>query len=94
VVFGLIVGKPLGVAASVWAATRFGLAKLPENAEWRQIYGLALLTGIGFTMSLFIGGLAFPAEGYNVDIRIGVLIGSLFSAICGYLLLRTARFAA
>jgi NhaA family Na+:H+ antiporter len=67
---------------------------LPENAEWRQIYGLALLTGIGFTMSLFIGGLAFPAEGYNVDIRIGVLIGSLFSAICGYLLLRTARFAA
>jgi NhaA family Na+:H+ antiporter len=45
-------------------------------------------------MSLFIGGLAFPAEGYNVDIRIGVLIGSLFSAICGYLLLRTARFAA
>ena len=94
VVFGLIIGKPLGVAASVWAATRFGLAKLPENAEWRQIYGLALLTGIGFTMSLFIGGLAFPAEGYNVDIRIGVLIGSLFSAICGYLLLRTARFAA
>jgi NhaA family Na+:H+ antiporter len=94
VVFGLIVGKPLGVAASVWAATRFGLAKLPENAEWRQIYGLALLTGIGFTMSLFIGGLAFPAEGYNVDIRIGVLIGSLFSAICGYLLLRTARLAA
>jgi NhaA family Na+:H+ antiporter len=94
VIFGLIIGKPLGVAASVWVATRFGLAKLPENAEWRQIYGLALLTGIGFTMSLFIGGLAFPAEGYNVDIRIGVLIGSLFSAICGYLLLRTARLAA
>ena len=94
VVFGLIIGKPLGIAASVWAATRFGLAKLPEDAEWRQIYGLALLTGIGFTMSLFIGGLAFPAEGYNVDIRIGVLIGSLFSAVCGYLLLRTARFAA
>ncbi len=94
VVFGLIIGKPLGIAASVWAATRFGLAKLPEDAEWRQIYGLALLTGIGFTMSLFIGGLAFPAEGYNVDIRIGVLIGSVFSAVCGYLLLRTARFAA
>ena len=94
VVFGLIIGKPLGIAALVWAATRFGLAKLPEDAEWRQIYGLALLTGIGFTMSLFIGGLAFPAEGYNVDIRIGVLIGSVFSAVCGYLLLRTARFAA
>ncbi len=94
IVFGLVIGKPLGIVASVWAATRFGLAKLPDDADWRQIYGLALLTGIGFTMSLFIGGLAFPAEGYNVDIRIGVLIGSLLSAICGYLLLRTGRLVA
>jgi len=94
IVFGLIIGKPLGIAGLIWAATHFGLAKLPEDADWRQIYGLALLTGIGFTMSLFIGGLAFSAEGYNVDIRIGVLIGSLFSGICGYLLLRNGRLLA
>lgn len=90
IAFGLILGKQVGVAGSIWAATRFGLGTLPEGADWRQIYGLALLTGIGFTMSLFIGTLAFPAEGYDIDIRIAVLIASLVSAVSGYLLLRTA----
>ena len=87
---GLFVGKQLGVIGSIWAATRIGLAALPEGAHWRQLYGLALLTGIGFTMSLFIGTLAFPAEAYDADVRIAVLLASLTSAICGYLVLWAA----
>jgi NhaA family Na+:H+ antiporter len=85
---GLLVGKPLGVVGSIWAATRVGLATLPEETDWRQLCGVALLTGIGFTMSLFIGTLAFPAEAYDIDIRIAVLLASVISATCGYLVLR------
>jgi NhaA family Na+:H+ antiporter len=84
---GLFLGKQLGVIGSIWAATRIGLATLPEGANWRQLYGVALLTGIGFTMSLFIGTLAFPAEAYDVDVRIAVLLASVMSAICGFLVL-------
>jgi NhaA family Na+:H+ antiporter len=89
IAFGLILGKQIGIAGSIWVATRFKLGTLPEGAEWRQVYGLALLTGIGFTMSLFIGTLAFPEEGYDIDIRIAVLIASLVCAVSGYLLLRS-----
>jgi NhaA family Na+:H+ antiporter len=85
---GLLVGKQAGVIGSIWLATRIGLAKLPEGADWIQLYGVALLTGIGFTMSLFIGTLAFPAEAYDTDIRVAVLLSSLISAISGYLVLR------
>jgi NhaA family Na+:H+ antiporter len=87
---GLLVGKQVGVIGSIWLATRIGLAKLPEGAGWLHLYGIALLTGIGFTMSLFIGTLAFPAEAYDEDIRAAVLLASLISAICGYLVLRIA----
>jgi Na+:H+ antiporter, NhaA family len=87
---GLFVGKQLGVIGSIWAATRIGFAAVPEGTDWRQLYGLALLTGIGFTMSLFIGTLAFPAEAYDVDVRVAVLLASVTSAICGYLVLRSA----
>jgi NhaA family Na+:H+ antiporter len=93
IAFGLFLGKQLGIAGTIWAATRSGLATLPEGATWQQVYGLSLLTGIGFTMSLFIGTLAFPEEGYDADIRIPVLIASLLSAISGYLVLRTASRA-
>jgi NhaA family Na+:H+ antiporter len=89
IAFGLIFGKQFGIAGSIWAAVRLGLGRLPDAVDWRQIHGLALLTGIGFTMSLFIGTLAFPAEGYDIDIRIAVLIASLVSAVSGYLLLRS-----
>ena len=85
---GLLIGKQLGVIGSIWAATRVRVGTLPEGADWLQLYGVALLTGIGFTMSLFIGTLAFPAEAYDLDVRIAVLLASLISAICGYLVLR------
>lgn len=88
IVLGLFIGKQFGVALATWIATRVGLGRLPEGANWRQIYGLALLTGIGFTMSLFIGTLAFPAAGYDLDIRVAVMAASLLSAASGYLLLR------
>jgi Na+:H+ antiporter, NhaA family len=93
IALGLVVGKPLGVAGAVWVAIRLGLARLPDGSDWRQLRGLAMLTGVGFTMSLFIGSLAFPEEGYDVDIRIAVLLGSLVSAIAGYLLLRAGSRA-
>ncbi len=91
---GLFIGKQLGVAGSIWLTIRCGFGALPEGADWRQVYGVALLTGIGFTMSLFIGALAFPAEGYDVDIRIAVLLASALSAISGYVALRIASPAA
>jgi len=65
---------------------------LPEGTDWRHIYGVALLTGTGFTMSLFMGTLAFPAEAYDAHVRIAVLSASVTSAICGYLVLRRASF--
>jgi NhaA family Na+:H+ antiporter len=91
IALGLFLGKQIGIAGAVWMAIRCGLGALPEGADWREIYGLALLGGIGFTMSLFIGTLAFPAEDYEVDIRVAVLLASLSSAICGYLVLRAGQ---
>jgi NhaA family Na+:H+ antiporter len=91
IIAGLFVGKQLGIFGSVWLAARTGLATKPEGASWRQIYGAALLCGIGFTMSLFIGALAFPDSPHLIDeAKIGILAGSLLSAIAGYLILRTA----
>jgi Na+:H+ antiporter, NhaA family len=87
---GLFLGKQIGVIGSIWMVVRLGLSTLPEGANWRQVYGMALLTGVGFTMSLFVSTLAFPAEGYDADVRIAVLLGSLASAIVGYAVLRTA----
>jgi NhaA family Na+:H+ antiporter len=92
IALGLFLGKQLGVFAFAWAAIRAGLADLPANATWVQLYGVALLCGIGFTMSLFIGLLAFPASPDLTDAtKIGVLAGSLASALAGTLLLRFAR---
>jgi Na+:H+ antiporter, NhaA family len=85
---GLLVGKPLGVIGSIWAAVRLGGARRPEGVSWTQLYGLAFLTGIGFTMSLFIGTLAFPSEGYDVDVRVAVVTASMVSAVIGWTVLR------
>jgi NhaA family Na+:H+ antiporter len=87
---GLFLGKQIGVIGSIWIVVRLGLGTLPQGANWRHVYGMALLTGVGFTMSLFVSTLAFPAEGYDADVRIAVLLGSLASAIAGYVVLRTA----
>lgn len=87
IALGLFVGKQIGVFGFTWALIRLGLGRLPEGADWRTLYGVSVLTGIGFTMSLFIGGLAFPDGGSVVETRFGVLIGSLLSAGIGYALL-------
>jgi Na+:H+ antiporter, NhaA family len=89
VALGLFLGKQLGVFSFAWAAIRLRLAALPEGAGWKQLYGVALLCGIGFTMSLFIGLLAFADMPLLQDqARIGVILGSVVSAIAGALLLR------
>ena len=80
---GLFLGKQLGIFGAIWCADRIGIARRPAGVSWRQIHGMALLAGIGFTMSLFIGGLAF-ADPMLVDrVRLGVLTGSLLSAVAG-----------
>jgi NhaA family Na+:H+ antiporter len=84
---GLFAGKAIGVFGATWIAVMGGLAGKPDGASWLQILGVALLSGIGFTMSLFIGMLAFPDPAEAASLRLGVLTGSLLSAVAGYLLL-------
>jgi NhaA family Na+:H+ antiporter len=87
---GLFLGKQIGVMGTTWTAVRLGIGSVPTGASWLQFYGLALLTGIGFTMSLFIGTLAFKDPELNDAVRIGVLAGSLVCAVAGYLVLYVA----
>jgi NhaA family Na+:H+ antiporter len=87
---GLFLGKQIGIFASVQLAVAMGIASRPAGASWLQVYGMAMLCGIGFTMSLFIGGLAFADPVLGEAVKIGVLGGSLLSAVAGYLLLRFA----
>ncbi|MEJ5975249.1 Na+/H+ antiporter NhaA [Novosphingobium sp. PS1R-30] len=88
---GLFLGKQVGIFGAILLAERLGLARPPEGASRLQLWGLALLCGIGFTMSLFIGALAFPAHPALVEqAKLGVLAGSLLSALAGYLVLRLA----
>jgi NhaA family Na+:H+ antiporter len=87
IILGLFVGKQAGIFGATWLAIRFGLSPKPAGASWMQIYGIALLTGIGFTMSLFIGSLALTDPALQDQVRIGVLVGSLLSAAAGALVL-------
>jgi NhaA family Na+:H+ antiporter len=88
---GLFIGKQLGVFGSVFACVRLGLARLPQGVNLLGLYGIALLSGIGFTMSLFIGTLAWDdTVDHAVPLRLGVLGGSLLSGILGYLVVRAA----
>lgn len=89
---GLFVGKQAGVFGFCWLAVKLGLARRPEGASWLQVHGIALLCGVGFTMSLFIGSLAFEQGGpdYMITDRIGVLGGSLLSALAGMVVLKLA----
>lgn len=88
IMLGLFVGKQLGVFGAAWLAIKTGLAQRPMGASWGQIYGVSLLCGIGFTMSIFIGLLSYQSELLQAETKIGVLTGSALSAICGYVLLR------
>jgi NhaA family Na+:H+ antiporter len=87
---GLFVGKQIGIFGFTWAAVKLGFGRLPEGATWLQLYGVAMLGGIGFTMSLFIGMLAFPDPAFAVDVRLGVIVGSLLSALAGVAVLKYA----
>ena len=88
---GLVIGKQAGIFSSVVIADKLGFARRPEDSSWAQIWGTSVLCGIGFTMSLFIGALAFPLDPLFVEeAKLGGLTGSLISALLGYLILRFA----
>jgi len=91
IVLGLFVGKQLGIFAGAAALIRLGIAPLPSGAGWRQLYGAGICGGIGFTMSLFIGTLAFEGDQHLPLVRLGVLAGSILSAAAGWALLRSSR---
>lgn len=93
IAMGLFFGKQIGVFMFSWIAIKSGIARLPTSVDWVQMYGVSVLCGIGFTMSLLIGALAFEHGGpyYAVEDRIGILLGSFFSAVIGYLILRTCK---
>jgi NhaA family Na+:H+ antiporter len=88
---GLFVGKQLGVFLFCWLVISLGLTKLPEGINWKALYGAGILCGIGFTMSLFIGGLAFEQNNdvNLMDDRLGILAGSLLAGVVGYFFLRS-----
>jgi NhaA family Na+:H+ antiporter len=90
IILGLFLGKQIGVMLFSWLAVTFRIAHLPDGVTWLQLYGVAMLSGIGFTMSLFISSLAFEQGDPNfvVDDRLGILVGSTLSAVAGYLLLK------
>ena len=88
IVMGLFFGKQVGVMLFSFFAVRFGVAQMPDNSNWLSLYGVSILTGIGFTMSLFVGNLAFVDNTQYIEgVKIGVLAGSLLSTLFGYFLL-------
>ena len=93
IALGLVAGKAIGVFGASWLLIRFTGTALPAGATWRQFFGVCVLCGIGFTMSLFIGGLAFTGlgAGYETQVKLGVLCGSLVAGVLGVALLLSAR---
>lgn len=90
IAMGLFLGKQVGIVGFAWVAAKSGIASLPVGITWNQIWGLSLIAGIGFTMSLFIGNLAFATPEQIAAVKLGVLGGSILSAIGGVLILRAA----
>ncbi|MGA1799444.1 Na+/H+ antiporter NhaA [Sphingomonas sp. 4RDLI-65] len=89
IMLGLFLGKQIGIFATIRGLVMVRLAEAPRNATWAQVYGMAVLCGIGFTMSLFIGGLAFADAPHALDsVKIGVFAGSILSGVAGWLILR------
>ncbi|GGD98951.1 Na(+)/H(+) antiporter NhaA [Tsuneonella deserti] len=88
---GLFIGKQIGIFGGIRLAVALGMGSRPRGATWPQVYGVSVLCGIGFTMSIFIGGLAFAAPELQAEMKLGVLGGSILSAVTGFLILRTVR---
>ena len=91
---GLLLGKAIGVFGAAWLMIRLTQARLPDQANWMQLFGVCVLCGVGFTMSLFIGGLAFAGQGaaFETQLKLGVLMGSILSGVLGaVILLRSAQ---
>lgn len=87
IIFGLALGKPIGVMLFSWLSVKTGIAKLPQQANWSHILGLGLLAGIGFTMSIFIALLSFKSPEYQAEAKFAILIASLLSGLSGFLFL-------
>ena len=88
ILLGLFVGKQVGVMIFSFVAVKTQVAQMPDNSSWLSLYGVSVLTGIGFTMSLFVGNLAFIENVQYIDgVKIGVLAGSLLSTLFGYFIL-------
>ena len=89
---GLFLGKQIGVFGFSWVAIKLGLAKIPNDSTWLQLYGVSILTGIGFTMSLFVDSLAFTDGNlYQQADKLAVLLASFTAGAAGYLVLRMAK---
>jgi NhaA family Na+:H+ antiporter len=91
IMLGLFIGKQVGVFGFSWLAIKLGIASLPKDSNWILLYGVSVLTGIGFTMSLFVDTLAYnDTQLYHYADKLAILLGSLFSGIFGYIILRIA----
>ena len=90
IILGLVVGKQIGIFSMLFIAIKAGWSPMPGGTNWRHLYGVSALCGIGFTMSLFIGSLAFDDLEHQAAIRLGVLVASVISALIGYIVLRSA----
>lgn len=88
VALGLFIGKQIGIFGTTWGLVKLGFATLPEGTNWRQIYGVSIVAGIGFTMSLFIGMLAFDDALMQEQMKLGVIVGSLMATALGWIVLR------
>jgi NhaA family Na+:H+ antiporter len=91
VMLGLVLGKPIGITLASWLAVRLGLASLPESVSWKHIHGAGWLAGIGFTMSLFMTGLAFTDNAHLTAAKFGILLASICAGIVGSLILMRIR---
>ncbi len=92
ILFGLFIGKQLGVFGFSWIAIKLKIARLPQDSNWQQLYGVSVLTGIGFTMSLFIGTLAFSDESlYHFTDKLAILLASFASGVLGYMVLKMSK---
>ena len=93
IALALFFGKQIGIFGATFAAVKLGVSPLPKNVDWGLVYGISILAGIGFTMSLFIGKLAFTDPSLLDAVKLGVLAGSLLSSLCGLLYLRLRHYA-